>query len=164
MSAVTEERSHGNEMPGVRACDVEAEEGEHTQAKHRREHDKLPSLMPISAILLYTSRSEGTRRGFLGLSFSLLPSYSQVYKAVRHIYRVIYVHAYTGPRDESVRKPMPSYPSSLLAKCLHALFEANVHEILMYSHIPVRLCPLSTATTTLVVSFFFSSSFLFRRG
>ena len=33
------------------------------------------------------------------------------------------------------RSSEPRY-SSLLAKCLHALFEANVHEILMYSHIP----------------------------
>ena len=32
----------------------------------------------------------------------------------------------------------PRYPS-LLAKCLHALFVANVHEILMHSHIPLEI-------------------------
>lgn len=31
----------------------------------------------------------------------------------------------------------PRYPQ-LLAKCLHALFEANVHEILVYSRIPLE--------------------------
>lgn len=58
-------RSHGNaKCPDVAVPNT----GAARTGLKRGEHDKLPSLMPISAILLYEQRSEGTWRGFLGLS------------------------------------------------------------------------------------------------
>ena len=109
--------------------------------------------MPISAILLY-EQVRGDLKRLPRTFFSPLPPYppsSEVYKAVRRIYRATYMHnVNTHARTLAhvsacicvcvcvcvyARSSAPRY-SSLLAKCLHALFEANVHEILMYSHIP----------------------------
>lgn len=59
MSAVTEEESWKREMPRCRDVAVPNTGAARTGLK-RGEHDKLPSLMPISAILLYEQRSEGT--------------------------------------------------------------------------------------------------------
>ena len=127
-------RSHGNaKCPDVAVPNT----GAARTGLKRGEHDKLPSLMPISAILLYEQRSEGTWRGFLGLSlppplsiptfhrprftkrlgvFIALIYIRNVYteNARRHIYIYIYVYAVLR-----VRPLRHGIHSSLPSACTH---------------------------------------------
>lgn len=90
-------RSHGN----AKCRDVaEANTGAARTGLKRGEHDKLPSLMPISAILPY-EQVRGDLKRLPRTFFSLFPP-PEVYKAVRRIYRA-YIHSQRVHRGEEAR-------------------------------------------------------------
>lgn len=103
--------------------------------------------MPISAILLYEQVRGDLKRLPRTFFFPSIPTFHRprFTKRLGVFIALIYIrNVYTEARRRvyiyvvrfTCASFTPRYPY-LLAKCLHALFVANVHEILMYSRIPL---------------------------
>lgn len=146
MSAVTEEESWKREMPRRssaqhRSSAHRPKEGGTRQtakpnanqchspvrAEVRGDLKRLPRTFftppPLSIPTFHRPRFTKRLGVFIALIY-IRNVYTE--NARRHIY--IYIRV----RRSTCASFTPRYPQ-LLAKCLHALFEANVHEILMYS-------------------------------